>query len=110
MPRRHVRFDSDLKAHVLVRPGDEEMGGATVRNVSPKGLLLERLRARLEHGASVWVEIVDATERGRVGLIGRVVWYEDGRAGVDIEAMFPHHRDRYGDLLEHLAFQEVTVH
>lgn len=104
MPRKHVRFDSNLTAQVLVRPDDEVVGPAQVRNVSPKGLLLERLEAGLALGASVWVEIVNATTRGRVGLIGRVAWVEDDRAGVDIEAMFPHHRDRFGDLLENLAY------
>jgi len=105
MPRRHVRFDSDLRATVLARPGDREVGLARVRNVSPTGLLLERVGACLSDGESVWVEIVDATRRGRVGLIGRVAWVEDDRAGVDIEAMFPHHRDRLSDLLARLAFR-----
>ena len=72
--------------------------------MSPKGLLLERLEGQLADGDSVWVEIVNATTRGRVGLIGRVAWVEEDRAGVDIEAMFPHHRDRFGDLLEGLAY------
>ncbi|MGE0784874.1 MAG: PilZ domain-containing protein [Sandaracinaceae bacterium] len=108
MPRRHVRFDSDLKATILTRPGDRAIGEAHVSNVSPAGLLLERLEAHLSRDSAVWVEIADATTRGRVGLIGRVVWTEDDRAGVDIEAMFPHHRDRFGDLLERLAFSELA--
>jgi hypothetical protein len=104
MPRRHLRFDAVLSASVLLRPDDGAPRRATVRNVSPRGLLLERLEGPLQVGAAVWVEIEHATSRGRVGLIGRVAWVAGDRAGVDIEAMFPHHRDRLGELLERLAF------
>lgn len=99
---RPDRFSIDLPAAVLTRPdGPEAL--ARVQNVSPEGILLAELARPLSEEEQVWVELPRTDGRGRVGMLGRVCWSEDGRAGVAIEAMLPHHRQRYVDLLASAA-------
>lgn len=93
---------TDLPAAVLSQP-DGPHSLARIRNVSSTGLLLERVGKQLNRNESVWVEIPSASGRGRVGLLARVCWAVEDRAGVSIEAMFPHHRARLRGLLESLT-------
>ncbi len=67
--------------------------------MSADGVLLTDLARPVSRDESVWVELSRTAGRGRVGMLGRVRWTEDDRAGVAIEAMLPHHRQRYVDLL-----------
>ena len=67
--------------------------------MSADGVLLTDLARPVSRDESVWVELPRTDGRGRVGMLGRVRWTEDDRAGVAIEAMLPHHRQRYVDLL-----------
>ncbi len=98
MINRPDRFSIDLPAAILTRPeGPQSL--ARVQNVSPEGLLLAQLAKPLPEQESVWVELPRTDGRGRVGMLGRVCWSADDRAGVAIEAMLPHHRQRYVDLL-----------
>ncbi len=102
MTERPDRISTDLPAAVLSRP-DGAAAMARVSNLSVEGLLLARLARPVAPAEPVWIEIPAAQGRGRVGLLGRVCWAEDDRAGVAIEAMLPHHRERFLDLVEHLA-------
>lgn len=96
---RPDRFSIDLPASVLARP-DGPQALARVRNVSADGVLLTDLARPVSRDESVWVELPRTEGRGRVGMLGRVRWAEDDRAGVAIEAMLPHHRQRFCDLLD----------
>lgn len=102
MTERPDRIATDLPAAVLSRPDGAE-AIARVSNVSAGGVMLARLARPVAPEEPVWIEIPAARGRGRVGLLGRVCWAEDDRAGVAIEAMLPHHRERFLDLVEHLA-------
>lgn len=102
MTDRPDRFSIDLPAAVLSRP-DGAQAIARVQNLSMRGLLLARLAQPVQPDDAVWVEIPEGQGRGRVGILGRVCWAADDRAGVAIEAMLPHHRERFVDLVEHIA-------
>jgi hypothetical protein len=102
MTDRPDRFSIDLPAAVLSRPDGAE-ALARVQNLSMHGLMLTRLARPVQPEEAVWIEIPQSPGRGRVGLLGRVCWTEDDRAGVAIEAMLPHHRERFVGLVEQLA-------
>ncbi len=101
MTDRPERVSIDLPAAVLAQPDGAE-ALARVRNVSRDGLLLARLARPVEPDEAIWIELPRTHGRGRVGLLGRVRWAEDDRAGVAIEAMLPHHRERFVSLVEAL--------
>lgn len=90
-----------MKLPALVKTGPEApTARAAVGNVSSGGLLLERLDVAIDSEDHLWIEIPKDDDRGRVGILGRVAWAAEGRAGVAIEAMLPHHRHRFSVLLK----------
>lgn len=97
--RRHVvSFPAVVKTSLDGSPAPAHVG-----NLSAEGLLLERLTHPLATESDIWIEIPKGEGRARVGLVGRVAWTTEDRAGIVIEAMLPHHRQRLWTLLEHLS-------
>ncbi len=101
MSPRPNRYPIDLPASFLSEPNGPQ-ALARIENVSTGGILLTRIPKQVAPQDPVWVELGRAGA-GRVGLLGRVRWAEQDRAGVSIEAMLPHHRMRFARLLETLA-------
>lgn len=98
MTERPERYAIDLPAAVIARPNGPQ-ALARVQNVSAEGLLLAELAQPLAREDSIWIELPRSQGRGRVGVLGRVCWTDRDRAGIAIEAMLPHHRYRYAEML-----------
>jgi hypothetical protein len=108
MPRTTERYSIDLAASVLTDP-DGPHTAARVQNVSTRGLALSQLPRPIARETPIWIEIPKADGRGRVGFLGRVRWTRDDSAGVEIEAMLPHHRLRLSSILEELSTSPGAV-
>jgi hypothetical protein len=67
----------------------------TVRDVSDGGLRLELAAGELALGDELGVEL--PAQRGLPRIVGlaKVRWTDGRRAGLSLDAMFPHHRWRF---------------
>lgn len=101
MARIDDRYSIDLSVGVITEP-DGPQKTARVQNLSSHGLLLSKLPEAVAENSQVWIEIPKAYGRGRLGFLGRVRWAQNDQAGVAIEAMLPHHRQRLVHLLHEL--------
>ena len=101
MIRDRERRNAHLTADVRMDP--EGPGrSAQITNVSTRGLRLRRAGRRLRRDQELWIEIPRVYGRGRMGMVARVAWTREDEAGVQIEAMLPHHRERLLSLFEAL--------
>jgi hypothetical protein len=102
MVEREQRISTDLPVGVK-RPDESDGRPARVLNISDGGLLVEGDEVQRAPGDSLAVEIPPAGDRGRVLVLAEVAWTDNGRKGLKVQGMMPHHRMRFEALLEQLA-------